>query len=178
MRRLSFTACRRFLPVAALSGFLLGHPGPAAAGPAEDLALYLKLFPSTRSIGIIYSDPRNEAPVAALRSAAETLKLKLLPVKVASLQQFPQALRGLQPQVDTVWVLDDPLYANLDAWKYFIMFSLRYQLKTVVPNRRAVELGGLCCFPESGKALINKKVLGLLGLEPGPQAAEVSYYGG
>jgi len=177
MHRFSLTACGKLFPAVVLCGFLLGQPGPAAAGPAEELALFLKIFPQTKSLGIIYSDPKNEAAVAALKSAADTLKLKLLAVKVASINEFPQALRELQPQADTVWVLDDPLYANLDAWKYFIMFCLRHQLKTVVPNRRGVELGGLCCFPESGKALINKKVLGLLGLDLGPQAAEVSYYG-
>ena len=177
MRRFSCTAVGKLFPAVALCGFLLGQPGPAAAGPAEELALYLKIFSQTKSIGIIYSDPKNEAAVAALKSGAEALKLKLLAVKVASINEFPQALREMQTQADTVWVLDDPLYSNLDAWKYFIMFSLRHQLKTVVPSRRALELGGLCCFPEPGKALLNKKVLKLLGLEPSPGEAEVSYYG-
>lgn len=141
------------------------------------VAAYVSVFPDTKSIGIVYSDKSLEGRIDLIKKDAEEKKIKVIISHAPTIKEFPQALRDLKDKADTIWVLDDPLYSVADAWKYFILFTLRAQIKTVVPNEKSLSQGGLFFYTEEKEALINKRVLDIMGLKVESEGVPIKYYG-
>jgi ABC-type uncharacterized transport system substrate-binding protein len=165
---------------AALACLLCLLPVAAAASlPSEKdiLGLFSKIFPDTRSIGVIYSEDKHEQTVGIIREHAAKKKIEVKSLKVSSIKEFSEALNNLKGAVDTIWVLDDSLYSNMEVWKYFVMFTMRHRLKTIVHSEKALSLGGLFYCPDTSEVIINKRVLDLLGVKVKEGAGPVKYYG-
>ena len=144
---------------------------------SEVLVAYLQAFPEVKSIGIIYSQPDMEDTIQKLTESAETKKVNVIKIRAPSIKEFPQALRDMKDKVDTFWVLDDPLYSMKEAWTYFIMFSLRNGIKTVVFSEKVLADGGLFFYTEKKEIMVNKRILDVNGFKVSEKAGPVKYFG-
>jgi len=160
--------CQCLLPATALASL-----------PSEKniLELFVRVFPDTKNIGIIYSEPKHEQTVKIIKQHAKELKIEAKSFKVSSIKEFSEALNELKGAVDTIWVLDDSLYSNMEVWKYFIMFTMRHRIKTIVHSEKALSLGGLFYCPDTTEVLVNRRVMDLIGVKAREDVAPVKYYG-
>lgn len=149
-----------------------------ASSPSQSdvLEAYLRVFPDVKGIGIIYSDAQKEKAIHKLEKIATAKKIKVIKARVPSVKEFPQALRDMKGRVDTFWVLDDPLFSLKEAWYYFVLFSLRNHIKTVVFTEKALASGGLFYYTDKKEVMINKKILEVLGLKVSEKAGPVRYF--
>lgn len=172
---------KRWLGVLVLGlGLFLGSAVRPSAPPllGEALQAYLRVFPEVKSIGVIYSEPKNEGPIKDLTQSAKEKNILVVPIKVASIKEFPGACREAGGKTDTVWVLEDSIYSVVpDAWSYFILLAMRNRVKIVVSSEKALASGGLFYYSEEKEIVINARILKLLGLQVPPEAGPVKYYG-
>ncbi len=124
----------------------------------KTLEVFVKTFPKTKSIGVIYSDEALDKRVESLKEAAAAMNIELEAVRITWIKIFPQTLDKMKGKADTVWVMDDPIYSTAEVWKYFIFFTIRNKIKTVVPNEEKLKQGGLFYCPENGEPMINEKI--------------------
>ena len=150
-----------------------------AQSPSESevLEAYLRVFPEVKAIGIVYSQADKEEGIQKLEELAKAKKVKVIKVRVPSLEGFPQALREMKEKVDTFWVLDDPLFSLKEAWSYFVMFTVRNGIKTVVFSEKSLASGGLFFYAENKEVLINKRILEVNGFKVSEKAGSIKYYG-
>ncbi len=176
----SITAASHFrLIVFLLSCLLVFYPvlnNVSSLSGNEVLDAYLRAFPDVKSIGVIYSEPKNEVLIKELERTAKAKKIEVLKVRAKSIKDFPDALRILKDDVDTFWVLDDQLFSMSEAWNYFIMISLRNRIKTVVFSEKALASGGLFYYTDKKEIMINRRIIGLLGLKVSEKAGPVKYF--
>lgn len=169
----------KHLKALALLVLLCVVPASAPATPpteTEVLDLYLKVFPDTKSIGVIYSEEKNEQSVRALEERGRELGIEVKSFKVSSIKEFSKALSYFKGLVDTIWVPDDGIYQSMEVWKYFVMFTMRHRIRSIVHSEKSLAMGGLFFSPEENEILINKRVLDMLGLEV-PDGVPVKYHG-
>jgi len=137
---------------------------------------YLRVFPDAKSIGVIYSQDALEKTVRQLETIAKARKIKVVSSRIPSIKEFPAAVKELKDQVDTFWVLDDPLYSSQEAWSFFIFFTIRNKLRTVVSTEKGLKDCGLFYFSGDKEAVVNKRMLDILGAKVSGNAGEVRYY--
>jgi len=150
--------------------------GTAATPVDKTLEAYLKVFPETKSIGVIYSQASFEPSLKQLEAGAKAHNVKVVKVNCPGIKEFPAAITGIKDQVDTVWVPDDPLFALPDVWSFFLFFTIRNQLKTVVSTEKALKEGGLFYYSENKEAIINKRMLDIFGIKVSSLGGAVRFY--
>jgi len=168
---------KRCLMIVSLCLILVAAAG-SAVPPKIDKSLetYLKVFPEVKSIGVIYSRADLEPAIRQLESGARAKKIKLVKISSPTIKEFPDAVTQIKDQVDTIWVLDDPLYSVQDVWAFFLFFTIRNNLKTVVSTGKALSEGGLFYYNDLQEVVINRRMLNLLRLKVSSNAGEIKYY--
>ncbi len=168
---------KRCLIVLSMCSILVAAGGSAAPPPGDKtLESYLKVFPGVRSIGVIYSQTSLEPTIRQLESGAKTKNIKVVKVLSPTVKEFPAAVTALKNQVDTLWVLDDPLYSVQDVWAFFLFFTIRNQIKTIVSTEKALKEGGFFYFSEGREVILNKRMLDILGIKVSSLAGAVKFY--
>ena len=102
----------------------------------------------------------------------------MIKVKVPSLKEFSQRLGEIKGKVDTFWVIDESLFSVQEVWNYFMMFTFRHRIKTVVFTEKALSLGGLFYYTEDQEIMINKRILDVIECRVSEKAGPVKYYSG
>lgn len=125
---------------------------------------------------MIYSENSLDKSIRELETAAKARNIKVVKILSPSMKEFPGAVKQIKDQVDTIWVLDDPLYSVQDVWSFFIFFTIREKIKTVVSTEKGIKDCGLFYFSDTKEAVVNKRMLDILGLKVALDAGEVKYY--
>jgi hypothetical protein len=131
-----------------------------------------------KSIGIIYSQPQYEETIGRLTESARGKEINVIKVKVPSIKEFSQTLGEMKGKVDTFWVIDESLFSVQEVWNYFMMFTFRHRIKTVVFTEKALALGGLFYYTEDKETMVNKRILDVLGCKVSEKAGPIKYYSG
>jgi hypothetical protein len=158
-------------------GLTVVAAGSGGSSTGVVLEAFLKAFPDSRTIGVLYSEPQFEGAITELKAKAQERGIEVMPVKIGSIKEFPDQLQNMKGKADTLWVVDDPLYSLQEVWNFFIMFTLRNKIKTVVFTERALQYGGLFYFSPAQESMINKRILEAMGLTVSPEAGTVLYHG-
>ncbi len=143
---------------------------------AEAFEAYLLAFPDVKNIGVIYSKAENEATIGELEDIAKSKNVGVIKFRSPTIKEFPKATRDLKDKVDTIWVIDDPIYSIHEAWSYFVFFTMRNRIKTVVSTEQALKECGLFYYTAEKEIVVNKKILGVLGLSVSSDAGPITYY--
>jgi hypothetical protein len=174
------TMAFRLLIVLTVAGAIFCPAINKASAPVqgEVLDAYLRAFPEVKNIGIIYSQPKYEEIIVNLAESAGAKEVKVIKVKVPSIKEFSETLGDMKGKVDTFWVIDESLFTVQEVWNYFMMFTFRHRIKTVVFTENALALGGLFYYTEDKETMVNKRILDVLGCKVSEKAGPVKYYSG
>ncbi|GEM_PF-6722397 len=141
------------------------------------LAGFHAIFPSAKSLAIIYSDTGSEAYVLKAETEAKKRNLAFKAVKIESFKDIPPSTRSLFGKIDTLWLVDDPMISQPDALNYLLLNSVQQQWKTIVLKDDWVRRGGLFHLTRGGEVVINKRILQFLKLTVPETKLKIRYYG-
>jgi putative ABC transport system substrate-binding protein len=132
-----------------------GLEGPRVTGIAltgdftQELAALKALAPGTKKVGVLH-DPRfSAATVRALQAAAETQKLKVVPLPADSEQQAERVLAGLGARVDALLLVADKTMGSAELVRRLIDFCAAERLPLVALSGSQVREGALLSLAPS-----------------------------
>lgn len=131
-----------------------GITGPNVTGIKSSIPIETRLgilkntIPGLKRIGIIYGDPGLDQWLREARVAAGREELELLPVRIGSLNDLPEALEELLPRIDLLWLVYDPVVtASRKVIQEWIMLpALRRKVPVAGFNKWTVTVGALLCI--------------------------------
>lgn len=107
------------LPTANMVGIL------SKISPALQLQQIHALLPKARTIGLLYNEHQTGAFVAEARTKAKKMGMALVAMSVAHQEDIAGALQSLLPQIDLLWIIQDPTIIAEESIDLLIQSSLR-----------------------------------------------------
>lgn len=112
--------------------------------PVEtELEWLVRLVPSLRRVGIIYSSAEAKARVARAQRAAPSVNLSIQAYEIDGPQQLPDALANLVDRADVLWSVTDPVVYNSETAKSLMVFSFRHHIPLIGYSAPWVKAGAL-----------------------------------
>jgi len=112
--------------------------------PVEtELAYLKKLLPGQRNVGVLFNPAENQARIDAAQRVAGGLGLNLVPRRVESPRELPEALDSLNRRVDVLWGVADEMVLNSKTAKPILLFSLRNRIPFVGLSENWVKAGAV-----------------------------------
>jgi len=155
----------------------VGWSASIGVEPGKVLTRFQRIFPSAKSVAIIYSDPGSETYVLKAEAAAKKQGLNFTAVRIKAFEDIPPSIRSLFNKIDALWLVDDPLISQPNALNYLLLNAVQQRWKTIVLQEDWVRRGGLFYLTEGGEAVINRGIMKCLGLEVPEDAGLIRYIG-
>lgn len=117
------------------------------AGIASDVApgtqfLNMTLFsPISRKVGVIYSETHSVEIINQAREAADLLGLELVAQPINHPREFRRTYKKMSDQIDSFWVLTDPVVYTLDNIGWLEKNCLKDQLVCIGQSENVAKLG-------------------------------------
>ena len=117
------------------------------AGIASDVApgtqfLNMTVFsPTSRKVGVIYSETHSVEIIAQARQAADLLGIELVAQPISHPREFRRAYKKMVDQIDSFWVLTDPVVYTLDNIAWLEKSCLKDQLVCIGQSENVAKLG-------------------------------------
>lgn len=167
--------------------------------PSKYLDAMTRLFPSASRIGLVYDPGDSDAYVKeAVRSAAER-EIDLVVKKAETAGAVPSLLDTMKKKIDIFWMLPEPALLNSATVDYMLLFSFENKIPIFTFSKKYVDMGAAAALTvdsfgmgvqagtiarklqaEGGGPirvdadvsglLINRKVLGKLGVRMNPES--------
>ena len=125
------------LPTANMVGIL------GKISPAIQLQQIQALVPKARTIGLLYDEHTNGAYVAEARTKAKKMGMALVATSVAHQKDIAGALQSLLPQIDLLWIIQDPTIIVEESIDMLIQSSLRQKVPAFTFSATLVQRGAL-----------------------------------
>jgi putative ABC transport system substrate-binding protein len=106
-------------------GVILGHP------LETQVAAIRAALPRARSLGIVYSETKNESVIDAARTAAAADSFDVAVVRVQGAAGLGPAVDSLAPRVDAMWALPDALLTSPQNVKKALLVAFRLHVPFV-----------------------------------------------
>lgn len=114
--------------------------------PAQAASAYKKLQPALARLAVLYLSPGPAAYLADLTAAGKRLGVEIIPVPLASPDDFPAALRALRARADALWLLPEPALITKTSLSVLTEFSCAGKLPFYAPSSGLAELGAAASF--------------------------------
>jgi putative ABC transport system substrate-binding protein len=137
------------LPAANMVGIL------SKISPGTQLQQIKILLPNARTIGLLYDEHKTGAFVAEARAKAKKMGMTLVATSVARQEDIAGALQSLLPQIDLLWIIQDPTILVEESIDLLIQSSLRKKVPVFTFSTTLVQRGAL------GALLIRPSDVGL-----------------
>jgi putative tryptophan/tyrosine transport system substrate-binding protein len=112
--------------------------------PREQLALFAKIKPAARRVGVIYNPAASDNVVEEAAAFARTAGLVLVAKKAETMRDGLVALKELDNEpLDGFLMILDPVIANDASFKLLLAFSLKRRIALIVPADPLVKAGAL-----------------------------------
>jgi len=154
--------------VKVVQGLAPGMP-PNEDGPPPGSAVYVSMLPTAgetiarikdlqpglRKLGVLWASETVEFSPEDMKKEAGEAGVTLLPLKVASPEDIPGALRTMHGQAEALWVPLDPTLLTAGGFATIKEFSLNNGLPLYVPSDRLAKEGATAAvfasFSEAGR---------------------------
>jgi len=132
------------------SGFInsMERPGGRITGATLDIPLdmqyryFQRVVGKIDKMGVIYS-PETENIIEKARTAANERGIKLIPLKIESEKEIPQAIDSLCQTADALWSVADHTVYTPHSTRHIVLQTLRNRIPMMVFSQSLVEAGGL-----------------------------------
>ena len=109
--------------------------------PGTFLANLSMVSPASDTIGVIYNDEQSGRIVELARKAAAILNLKLIEKTVDRSQDFQRAFKSIADDIDSYWILTDPVVYTLENISWLEKRCLKNRLICIGPSENVAKLG-------------------------------------
>jgi len=93
------------------------------------------------TIGVIYNDEQSGRIVELARKAAAILNLKLIEKTVDRPEDFQRAFKSMADDIDSYWILTDPVVYTLENISWLEKRCLKNRLICIGPSENVAKLG-------------------------------------
>ncbi len=112
--------------------------------PKEQLAVFAKIKPAVKRIGVIYNPAASDNVVEEAAAFARTAGFSLIAKKADTMKDGLVALKELENEpLDAFLMILDPVIANDASFKQLLTFSLKRRIPLIVPADPLVKAGAL-----------------------------------
>lgn len=111
--------------------------------PATQLHQINTLLPKARAIGLLYDEHKTGAFVAEARAKAKNMGMTLVATSVSRQDDLAGALQALLPQIDLLWIIQDPTIVMEESIDLLIQSSLRNKVPVFTFSTALVQRGAL-----------------------------------
>jgi len=111
--------------------------------PEKQLALFHRVLPGTRRVGLLYDPKKSGLFVKRAQSAARDLQLDLLSREVSHPKTVPEALKSLKGAVDALWMVPDTTVVTPETAELIMLFSLENAVPVCAFSAKYLEMGAL-----------------------------------
>jgi putative ABC transport system substrate-binding protein len=112
--------------------------------PKEQLALFAKIKPTTKRVGVIYNPAASDNIVEEAAAFARSAGFVLVQKKADTMKEGLVALKELENEpLDAFLMILDPVIANDASFKLLLAFSLKKRIPLIVPADPLVKAGAL-----------------------------------
>lgn len=111
--------------------------------PAVQFNKIRQLMPTVKRIGVIYNPLETNTIIAEAEKAAREAGLSLVPIRVYSSADVPDALKTLRGKIDVLWSVADSTVLGSKSSKYIITYTLRNRIPFVGISSYYVREGAL-----------------------------------
>lgn len=111
--------------------------------PETELRFLKSMLPERKNIGVLYDPAENQAHVDAAARVAAGMGLNLVPRRVQSPKDLPEALDALARSADVLWGIADQTVLNPQTVQPILLFSLRNRIPFVGLSETWVRAGAL-----------------------------------
>jgi putative ABC transport system substrate-binding protein len=111
--------------------------------PATQLQQIKALLPKARTIGLLYDEHKTGTFVAEARAKAKKLGMTLIATSVAQQDDLAGALQSMLPQIDLLWIIQDPTILVEESVDLLIQSSLRKKVPVFTFSTALVQRGAL-----------------------------------
>ena len=101
------------------------------------------LLPKARTIGLLYDEHKTGAFVAEARAKAKKTGMALIAVSVEHREEIAGALQSLLPQIDLLWIIQDPTIIAEESIDMLLQSSLRQKVPAFTFSTTLVQRGAL-----------------------------------
>lgn len=160
------------------SGFIasMNRPGGSITGAALDIPCdiqfeyFKRVVGKIRKMGVIYSSETQHI-IEEAGPAAAASGIRLVPIKIQSEKDIPQAIDSLCKVSDVLWSVADHTVYSPQSTRHIILQTLRYRIPMMAFSQALVEAGGLFTldfdFKDIGRQAGEIAVRVLRGTPPG-----------
>ena len=101
------------------------------------------LLPKAHVIGLLYDERKTGGFVAEARTKAKKMGMTLVATSVAHQEDIAGALQSLLPQIDLLWIIQDPTIVMEESIDLLIQSSLRKKVPAFTFSTALVQRGAL-----------------------------------
>ena len=109
----------------------------------QQLETLRRLLPTVQRIGALYDADKNHEYLADARRHAQHLGFELVAVKVTSSAEVPDAIRTLLPNVQVLWLLQDPTVVTDLSTTFVLQTALDAKIPVFTFSSTLVQQGAL-----------------------------------
>lgn len=109
--------------------------------PGTHLANLTMISPETNKVGLIYNKQYSEKFVELARQSAAILNLELVEKTIATPQEFQRAFKGMEKEIDSYWILPDPVVYTLENISWLESRCINSRIVCLGPSENVAKLG-------------------------------------
>src|SRR5207249_221097 len=118
--------------------------GIALAIPLRQQFATLKILaPNTKNVGVMYNPRHTKALVDAAVEVAKAQGLTIVPAKIDSPDEVPDASRAFLGTIDALWMVPDQSTMNTESFKHLLKFTFKNKVPFFSVAHKLVENGAL-----------------------------------
>lgn len=109
----------------------------------EQFAILHTIDKSVKRLGVIYSNPGNEAIIGVARTIAQDENFTFIAAPITSDQDVQKAVTDILEKCDALWIPPDPSMNSREVIRYIGSTSLSKKVPFVGPDERFVRSGAI-----------------------------------
>ncbi|OIO39370.1 MAG: hypothetical protein AUJ75_01350 [Candidatus Omnitrophica bacterium CG1_02_49_10] len=133
------------------SGFVksIASPGGNIPGSSLDISLktqfeeFKKMVPGLKKVAVLYNPGETKMVVDNAGSVARGMGIELLPIKVLSEKDVPEAMKAVSKDADALWAVADSTVFTKASSEYILLETLRNKIPFMGLSPAFVKAGAL-----------------------------------
>ncbi len=125
------------LPAANMTGIAVRTPAEA------QLSALRSVLPNRQRVGLLYDEEHSGTFVREALQEAKRQGVELVTVAVRRHEEIPKAFRGLLPQIDALWLIQDSTVVTESAIPFFLGSTLEAKVPVFTFSSMLVQQGAL-----------------------------------
>jgi len=109
----------------------------------EQASIFLKAFPSTKTIGLLYDPDRTDYLAQRAVEACKKAGINLVAKEIHASRDAPSEIKKMEGQIDAFWMMPDVTVFTPESIEYLFLFSMKNRVPILTFSGIYLESGAL-----------------------------------